>query len=127
LPAAERSRWLELLSYVDAMLYHDRTASEREELRNLILASVRTDERRREVEAMMRTGADVLRDEGRHQGEVRARQDILLRQLRVRFKRVPKAVERTVKATEDVARLDTWIERFVNANTLDEVGIEAGG
>lgn len=76
---------------------------------------------------MMRTMADVLRDEGREQGrregEVRARQEMLLRVLRARFKKVPKAVERTVKATEEVARLDIWIERFATANTLDEVGI----
>jgi predicted transposase YdaD len=130
LSAAERSRWLELLSYVVALIYHDREPPEREGLKELVLASVRTDERRQEMEAMVRTIADELRDEGRQQGrqegEVRARQDILLRQLRARFKKVPKAAERTVKATADVTRLDTWLERFVDAKTLDDVGIETG-
>lgn len=127
LPDAGRERWLELLSYLDAIIYHDRAVSEREPLRELVLASVRTDERRREVQAMMRTMADVLREEGMEQGlrqgGIRTRQEMLLVLLRARFKKVPKAVERTIKATDDIARLDSWIERFATANTLDEVGI----
>jgi hypothetical protein len=96
-------------------------------LKDLVVASVPTDERRREVEAMVRTGADELREEGMEQGlrqgGIRTRQEMLLVQLRARFKKVPKAVERTVRATDDVARLDSWIERFAIANTLVEVGI----
>jgi hypothetical protein len=123
LPDAERDRWLELLSYLEAMIYHDRAVPEHEPLRELVLSSVRTDERRREVQVIMRTMADVLREEGMRRGEIRARQDMLLLQIRARFKKVPKAIERTIKATDDVARLSTWIERFANAKTLDEVGI----
>ena len=66
MPVRERQRWLELLSYTRALVYHDRESSEREGLRELITASVRTDERRREVETMFRSSADILLEQGRH-------------------------------------------------------------
>jgi predicted transposase YdaD len=102
-------------------------------LRQLIVTSVQTDERRRETDAMTRTIAEALRDEGRkegrkqgrREGELRARQQMLLRLLRLRFKKLPKAVERTVLTTEDLARLETWLDRFATANTLEEIGIQS--
>jgi hypothetical protein len=121
MPAAERLRWLELLSYLEAMVYHDREESEHGGLRDVILASVRTDEHRRELQAMWRSMADVHREEG----AVVALRKVLLRQLRGRFGKVPKAVERAVNATDDIARLDTWFDRVLTAPTLDDVGIES--
>ncbi|HEX5269735.1 MAG TPA: Rpn family recombination-promoting nuclease/putative transposase [Gemmataceae bacterium] len=127
MPPAERERWLRLLSYLAAIIYHDRAPAEREGLKELILASVRTDERRREVEAVIRTIADELREEGmeqgRREGEVRAGQKHLMLVLRARFKKVPKVIERTIKATDDTARLGEWLERAATASTLDQVGI----
>jgi hypothetical protein len=125
LPPTERERWLELLSYIQALVYHDRAEAEREELRQVIVASVQTDERRQETETMTRTIAEALREEGRREGELRSRQQMLVRLLRARYKKVPKAMERTVLATEDLGRLDTWILRFATATTLDEIGIQA--
>jgi hypothetical protein len=40
---------------------------------------------------------------------------------------VPKAVERVVNGTDDVARLDTWLDRVLTAETLEDVGIESPG
>jgi hypothetical protein len=124
---AERERWLLLLSYIDAMIYHDRAVEEREGLRDVILNSVRTDPLRREVEVIMRTSADVVRDEGREEGRqaerVQSRQQTLIRQLRQRFGRVPRPVEQAIRATNDVASLDTWLDAIVIADTLKDVGI----
>jgi hypothetical protein len=125
MPAAERLRWLELLSYLEAMVYHDREQSEHEGLREVILASVQTDEHRREVHAVIRSMADVVREEGRREGAVQALQKALLRQLRGRFGKLPKRVVQAVNATEDVARLDTWLDRILTAPTLDDVRIES--
>jgi hypothetical protein len=111
---------------VPLLRYHDREPPKREGLRELVLASVRTDERRQEMEAMARTIADELRDEGRREGEVQGHQQTLLLVLSARFKRVPKAVERTVNATEDVTRLENWLRRAATADALSEVGIETG-
>jgi hypothetical protein len=123
MPAAERERWLLLLSYVQALVYHDRPEAEHEGLREMIVDSVGTDPRREEVETMTRTIADALRDEGRQEGEVRSLQRTLVRQLRRRFGRLPRAVEQVIRGTDDVARLDAWLDEVVSAATLDEVGI----
>jgi hypothetical protein len=125
MPAAERLRWLELLSYLEATVYHDREQAEHEGLRDLILASVRTDEHRREVQAMRRSMADVDRERWGKEGAVLALRKALLRQLRGRFGKVPKSVERAVNATDDLARFDTWLDRVLTAPTLDDVGIES--
>ena len=79
--------------------------------------------------------ADVLREEGRregleeglHRGEVLVRQELLLLLLRHRFARIPKAVERTVRATEDVEQLTAWVLRTSSANHLEAVGIRREG
>jgi hypothetical protein len=129
----ERERWLLFLSYIGAMINYDRDPSEHEGLRDLILSSIRSDPRRREVEALMRSMADVLRDEGRKEGrkegrqagELHSRQQTLLLQLRERFGRVPRSVEQVIRSTDDVARLDAWLKRFVSAQTLADMGITA--
>jgi hypothetical protein len=127
----ERERWLLFLSYIEAMIYHRRAKPEHDALHELILNSIRSDSRRREVQAMWKSMADVLeekgrkqgRKEGRKEGVLQSRQEILLRLLRQRFGRVPRPVEQIIRATNDVARLDTWLDALVNAATLADVGI----
>jgi hypothetical protein len=114
-----------LLSYVLALVYHDRVGSERDRLRHLIAASVRSDDRRREVHTMGRTIAEELRDEGRAEEAVRSRQQTLLRLLRLRFRKVPKAVEGIILATTDVAQLDGWVDQVLTAQTLNDMSIGA--
>jgi hypothetical protein len=121
--AADRLRWLELLSYVQALVYPDRERPEREGLRELIVASVATDEHGQEVRAMGQSIADSYREEGRNEEQVRSRQDVLLVLLRERFDSVPKAVECTIRAAADVGQLTTWLRRVVSADSLDEIGI----
>src|SRR5436305_2848313 len=58
---AERLRWLELLSYIGALVYHERAEPEREGWRQEIEASVRTDKDRQEVTPMVRPIAEALR------------------------------------------------------------------
>jgi hypothetical protein len=125
MPARERERWLELLSYIRVMLYHDREESEQEGLRELILASVRTDKRRKEVEAMFRSGAEALREEGREEGATRALQDGILDLVRKKFGRVPRAAERAIRAMHDQNQLRDLLVRAGTAAALQEVGIAA--
>jgi hypothetical protein len=125
----ERERWLLFLSYIDKMIYQQRAKPERPELKETILRSIRSDARRREVEAMMRTMADVLRAEGREEGmraeKVHSRQQTLVRQLRVRFGRVPRSVKEVIRATDDITRLDGWLEAILTAPTLADMNILA--
>jgi hypothetical protein len=127
MPAAERLRWLELLSYVHALVYHERDPSEHAGLRETIAASVRTDEHRREVAEMYKSMADVLiekgREEGRKEGEVQALQRALVQLLRRRFGRLPKALVEKIKATQDVQQLNGWLSHTVTAANLAEMEI----
>src|SRR5438105_14521492 len=59
MPKSERQRWLELLSYVVAMVYHEREEMEHADLQTRIEKSVQTDEHRREVKVMGKSMADV--------------------------------------------------------------------
>jgi hypothetical protein len=68
----EQLRWLELLSYLHAMVYHDRGESERRELQGMVEDSVRTDPLRQDVRSMERTIAEALRDEGARSGITRS-------------------------------------------------------
>jgi hypothetical protein len=121
----ERERWLLLLSYIGTMIHQERARPEHERLYELVGSSIRSDTRRREVETLMETMADFLRAEGRRAGEIHSRQQTLLRQLRRRFGRVPRATEQLVRTTQDPARLDAWLDNFATAQTLADVGIIA--
>jgi hypothetical protein len=123
MPAAERDRWLLLLSYIHALIYHDRPEAEHEGLSEVLLNAVHTGPRRREVQLMVRSYADVLLEKGRQQAEVSSRQQTLVRQLRLRFGRLPRPVEQVIRRTTDVARLDAWLDGVVKAPTLDAIGI----
>ncbi len=129
MPAAERQRWLELLSYVLALVYHERQPAEHGALQEEVEASVRTDEHRREVAVMGRTIADELRaqgrKEGRREGTVDALRGTLLNQLGKRFGRLPSVTVSAIEATADIEQLRTWLDRFATASTLEEVGIDA--
>ncbi|HEX5273605.1 MAG TPA: Rpn family recombination-promoting nuclease/putative transposase [Gemmataceae bacterium] len=125
----ERERWMLFLSYIDAMVYHDRPDAEHKRLREIVLNAIRSDPRRREVEAMMKTHADVLREEGRKEGrqaeKCESRQEILLSQLRERFGRVPRPVVQVIRTTNDISRLNEWLVKFATAHTLEDMGITA--
>jgi predicted transposase YdaD len=138
MPARQRLRWLELLSYLRALVYHERSDEEQAPLGEAIEAAVRTAQQREGVLDMFRSGADVLkeqgrkegrkkgRDEGRREGELHGRRQALLLQLRTRFKDLPLEMVTRVEQTKDIEQLDTWLERFATATTLADIGIMAG-
>lgn len=72
---------------------------------------------------MGQTMAEALREESRQEGQVRAVQDTLLRQLKNRFRTVPAKTARAVKATTDVKRLNAWLDRVLAAASLDDMEI----
>lgn len=49
--------------------------------------------------------------------------DILLRQLRRKFTQVPDEVVARIEATEDVDQLDAWLDRILDAETIEDMGI----
>jgi hypothetical protein len=49
MPAAERTRWTEFLSYILALVYHARRQPEHESLHEIVDRSVQTDPHRKEL------------------------------------------------------------------------------
>lgn len=60
------------------------------------------------------------RDEGRDEGRVEALRGVVLKQLRLKFRRLPRAIAQRV-ASAPAAELERWSERVLFASTLDEV------
>jgi predicted transposase/invertase (TIGR01784 family) len=123
MPQADRRRWLELLSYIMALVYHVREPSEWPSLQQAIEDSVQTDEHRQEVFEMRRTIADELKEEGAKEGALRKSQQTLIRQLKRRFGNVPDGLSSTIRTTNDPEQLDEWLDQVVTAETLEELGI----
>jgi hypothetical protein len=119
MPDSARLRWLELLSYLQGLVYHQRKASEHEELEQVIESSVRTDEHRQEANMAWHTIAQAVREE---EG-LRLRKAILQEQIRERFDVLPANIEQVIAATQDLERLDAWLRRFATAKTLEDIGI----
>jgi hypothetical protein len=62
-------------------------------------------------------------DRGKQQGELAMARATLLRQLRKRFKKLPRKVQSRIAATTNLHDLETWLDNFANATTLVDVGI----
>lgn len=119
----ERLRWLELLSYVHALVYHERNDAEIAGYQRLIEASVETDSHRKEVAEMGKTCAEVLQEKGMKKGELRALRRNLVELLQERFGELPKDVTDTIKATTRVRQLEKWLKGTVKAKSLEELEI----
>lgn len=66
------------------------------------------------------TLADMLREQGRKEGELDGWRKILVLQLRVRFGDLAEGVVERIRAAGR-EQLESWTERVLTARTLDEV------
>jgi hypothetical protein len=123
LAEGDRARWLELLSYLSALIYHEREKPEHEPMWQLVEEAVQRDPHRQEVFDVGQTMAEYLMEQGAAREAVRSRQQTLLRQLRVRFRRVPQGVVKRVENTTEVPQLDAWLDAFAKARKLADVPI----
>jgi hypothetical protein len=123
LKGEERLRRLELLCYVEALVYHSRETTEHNALRERIDAALKNDESRLEVNMVRRTLADVHRDEGRREGEITVRKQTLLDLLRVRWGTVSAETEQAIAATQDAEKLAEWLRGVVTSKDLKSIGI----
>src|SRR5262249_16044789 len=124
-----KTRWLEFLSYIHALVYHERQESERATLHASVADAVHDEDRRKEVSEMPRTIAEALKEEGRREGRNKERigtlQDTLLRLMRQRFTKVPASVEKVIRATQHAEQLNTWLDRVLTARAVKDMGIGA--
>jgi Putative transposase, YhgA-like len=125
--ATERLRWLDLLRYFDALVFHARVDSEYHDLHGLIDAAVDTDPVRQEFEMARKTRAQVVEEKGvvrgAQQERIRSKQETLQMQLETRFGTLPPAVTTTIEATQDTAQLDGWLKAILDARSIQDVGI----
>ena len=129
---SDRDRWLELLSYIAAMIYNDREIAEREPLQEMVTESVQNDAYRQEVIEMGKTIAEDLIEKGYHKGRREGRQEegaitrrlLLMQLLSNRFGKVPAATVKRIEATENRRQLDQWFKLALSSKSLAEVFVE---
>jgi hypothetical protein len=130
----ERNRWLELLSYIAALIYNEREVPEREPLLEKVADAVKDDAYRKEVFDMGRTIAEYLKEEGRQvgreeglqEGDLRTQRRMLVKALRQKFGKIPAATLKRIEATEQFDLLDGWFEKTLDAKKLDEISFDPG-
>jgi hypothetical protein len=123
----ERGRWLELLSYLMALVYHDRAKVEHNDLQEMVEVTVHADPERQEVHVMGQTMAQYLEEKGekkgQKQGRVKGLQDALLLLLEAKFGTVPSDTEAAIRATTKLRQLKEWVRCAASAATLKDVEI----
>ena len=136
MPEREKARGEDLLSYIHALVYHERDDCERKQLEDRIKAAAWSEDHRRELCSMGKTIAEALRDEGHTEGRVRGHaegliegrvqnaRDTLVRQLRKRFGEVPQDIADRIEGTSDLEQLTTWLDQVVTAESVEDMGIK---
>jgi hypothetical protein len=125
----DRHRWLELLSYIAALIYNEREEQEREPLIEKVADAVPNDAYRQEVFAMGKTIAEGLIEKGHQQGYQKGRQEervqMLVRLLKNRFGKIPAATLKRIEATEQAERLEAWFDQASSAKKLEDVAFDS--
>jgi hypothetical protein len=145
----DRERWLDLLSYIEALIYNDREVPEREPLLEKVADAVQNDAHRKEVFDMGKTIAEDLiekglekgrkegrkegleeglekgREEGLEKGEMRNQRRMLVRLLRKRFGKIPASMVKRIETTECIDLLDAWFDQALAAKKLENVSFTA--
>ena len=124
LPEGQAGQWLRAAWYLVLLIYHRREEREYTELETLIEEGAQASKFRLKeaLETMGRSMAEAVTAkamaEGRAEGLREALQTVLTR----RFGEVPPQVLPSLAAA-DIKKLDDWLRRALEANTLAEVGI----
>jgi len=97
-----------------------RVMPEHEERIMTIAQELRAEGRKEGIREGIRKGIKEGLEEGVKRGRVEGQRDALLRVLRRRFGRIPKAARARVMAAE-LPELDTWLDRALDAQRIDAV------
>ena len=104
------------LAYLILLIIHQRPAEEHEELIRLVDQHAPN----MEVEKMAKSMADVLREEGIEQGELRTKREDIIKLLQIRFDNVPEVVTQRVNRTRSLSRLNSLFEKAATIDSIDE-------
>ena len=72
-------------------------------------------------------GLELVIEEGIEQGRMQAKQDNILKVLRLRFDAVPESLADEINSIRNFPRLDELLEKAVTAATLDEIDFHNHG
>lgn len=113
LPAEAQSEWATAMRFLLLMVLHKRAPSERDILFRVIDSVVDT-KHRQEVQTMIMTGADFLREEGLEQGLRESILDII----DIRFKSIPETFRSTLNQIQELQTLRLLRKKALEAETL---------
>ena len=91
------------------------------EEREVLIKVVDAHSRGMEVETMFQSMAEVTFQQGREQGETRAKQMALLKLLHHQFQSVPETLTTWIQTLRDPVHLDTLFEEALNAENLEDI------
>ena len=115
----ERFRWQEFLNYLHALVYHARDRQEHEALQELIVESSREHD---EGELTMAWQSAAQAD--RERAAITILQKTLSRVLQTRFGEIPEVVRSRIENTNELPKLEEWMNQFALAKSLDEIDFE---
>ena len=114
--------------YLFLLILHRRPAEEHEELRTLVDQYIQQPLDREEVVVMAQTMAEHLiergKAQGREEGEIQAKQEVILKMLRLRFESIPDSVTSQINQIRSPSRLDSLVESVLTAETLDKIDLQ---
>lgn len=123
----EHTNWAKLIYFIMAFLYERRGESEHNEFLNIIKNSIDDLSQRKEAEEMSKTMAQVLEARGETRGEARgkviAKQDDIIRLIRLKFGNVPETLASNIRSVNQMAQLDLIFDNVFKAETIDDIRI----
>lgn len=108
------------ITYLLHLVLHRRSAEEHVDFIKLI--DEHTSEM--EVEVMAESIIERTKNQGIEQGITRAKQEAVLRLLKIRFEDVPETIVQKITSIQSLTRLDSLFEATVTANTIDEIDLQ---
>ena len=133
LGSAQSEQRYRAIRYLLLLILHRRPVEEHQDLIKLVDQHIHE----MEVEAMAKSMADVLIEQGKaegieqgkaegkaegiEQGETRAKQAAVLKLIQFRFDDIPESITNQIVSIQDLSRLDSLFEEVWDADSLDEV------
>ena len=76
------------------------------------------------AERLIEQGIERGKAQGIEQGETQAKQEVILKMIRLRFDSVPESVTSQITRIRSISRLDSLVENVLTAQTLDEIDLQ---
>jgi hypothetical protein len=120
----EHANWAKLIYFIMAFLYERREEPEQDEFLSIIKNGIDNNSQRKEAEEMVKTMAQVLEARGEARGIITAKQDDIIKLIRLKFEYVPENLIKSVKSINQIDQLDAIFGSAAIAKTIDDVEIE---